>query len=44
MDDYDLIREIQQATTKLPLLVSYHHIKGHQDTNKTPIHELPLEA
>jgi len=44
MDHYNLIREIQQTTNTLPLLVSYHHVKGHQDTDETPIQKLPLEA
>jgi len=41
--DYDLHNEIFQTIRRIPLPVSLHHVKGHQDQN-TPVQDLPYEA
>lgn len=41
--NWDLIEEIYQLTTQLPLQAHYTHVKGHQDRH-APVAELPLLA
>jgi len=44
MNDYDLIREIFLVATNTRMTVSFNHVEGYQDTDKTPISKLPLKA
>jgi len=42
-NDYDLAQEIFTATQRIPIPITLHHIKGHQD-EKQLITELPHKA
>jgi len=42
-NDYDLHNEILHTICRIPLPISLHHVKGHQDKD-IPVQDLPYEA
>jgi hypothetical protein len=42
-NDYDLVRQLQEAAEQCPFKYNHHHIKGHQDDKKT-YHKLSWPA